>query len=110
MNELARNDAKYFAKLRKGIMRHWQLYLIMLLPIIYVIIFRYVPIWGSQIAFKDYKLGLGVQDSPWADPLFKHFAKFFSGNSFRGCFSTHWGYRFTIFWQGSCRRLFWPSG
>ena len=68
------------ARLYHGIMRHWQLYLLMLLPIIWVIMFRYVPIWGSQIAFKDYKLALGVEGSPWAEPVFKHFIKFFKSN------------------------------
>ena len=70
------------ARLYHGIMRHWQLYLLMLLPIIWVIMFRYVPIWGSQIAFKDYKLALGVEGSPWAEPVFKHFIKFFKSNQF----------------------------
>lgn len=70
------------ARLYHGIMRHWQLYLLMLLPIVWVIMFRYVPIWGSQIAFKDYKLALGVEGSPWAEPVFKHFIKFFKSNQF----------------------------
>ena len=70
------------ARLYHGIMRHWQLYLLMLLPIIWVIMFRYVPIWGSQIAFKDYKLALGVEGSPWAEPVFKHFIKFFKSKQF----------------------------
>ena len=70
------------ARLYHGIMRHWQLYLLMLLPIIWVIMFRYVPIWGSQIAFKDYKLALGVAGSPWAEPIYKHFLKFFKSNQF----------------------------
>ena len=70
------------ARLYHGIMRHWQLYLLMLLPIIWVIMFRYVPIWGSQIAFKDYKLAMGVEGSPWAEPVFKHFIKFFKSNQF----------------------------
>lgn len=68
--------------LYQGIMRHWQLYLLMLLPLVWVIIFRYVPIWGSQIAFKDYKLSLGVDGSPWAEPFTKHFIKFFNSNQF----------------------------
>ena len=70
------------ARLYHGIMRHWQLYLLMLLPIVWVIMFRYVPIWGSQIAFKDYKLALGVEGSPWAEPIYKHFLKFFKSNQF----------------------------
>lgn len=65
-----------------GIMRHWQLYLLMLLPIAWVVIFKYMPIWGSQIAFKDYKLALGIENSAWAEPIFKHFTKFFESNQF----------------------------
>lgn len=65
-----------------GIMRHWQLYLLMLLPIAWVIVFKYVPIWGSQIAFKDYKFSTGITGSAWADPFYKHFLKFFTSNQF----------------------------
>lgn len=68
---------------KKGILKHWQLYLLVLLPIVYVIMFRYVPIWGSQIAFKNYSLGKGIQDSPWAVPLTKYFIKFFKANQFK---------------------------
>lgn len=44
----------------------------------YFIIFRYMPLWNAQIAFKDFKPLLGVLDSPFAG--FKHFITFF--NSF----------------------------
>ena len=37
--------------------------------------------YGVVIAFKDYKNSLGIMGSPWADPLFKHFNRFF--NSFQ---------------------------
>ncbi|MBQ8655112.1 MAG: sugar ABC transporter permease [Clostridia bacterium] len=66
-----------------GIMRHWQLYLLMLLPIVWVITFKYVPIWGSQIAFKDYKFAHGIAGSAWATPIYKHFLKFFTSNQFQ---------------------------
>lgn len=39
---------------------------LMLLPVVaYFIIFRYIPMGGLIIAFKDYKLGLGILKSPW---------------------------------------------
>lgn len=84
MTTISRSPSKRsrWSALYHGIMRHWQLYLLMLLPIIWVIMFRYVPIWGSQIAFKDYKLSLGVEGSAWAEPLLKHFIKFFKSNQF----------------------------
>lgn len=69
-------------RMRKGILRHWQLYLVILPPIVYVIMFKYVPIWGSQIAFKDYKLASGIAGSEWSEPLFKYFIKFFNASQF----------------------------
>ena len=42
--------------------------------------FRYVPIFGSQIAFRDYKLNLGISGSVWVG--FKHFADFLTGTQF----------------------------
>tara|TARA_B100000029_G_scaffold488387_1_gene544907 strand:- start:5528 stop:6472 length:945 start_codon:yes stop_codon:yes gene_type:complete len=45
--------------------RHWQLYLLLLLPIIWLIIFKYVPMYGAQIAFKKYIVTKGIVDSPW---------------------------------------------
>ena len=38
----------------RSIKRHWQLYLIVALPLVYLIVFKYMPIIGSQIAFRDY--------------------------------------------------------
>ncbi|MDR6552078.1 ABC transporter permease subunit [Paenibacillus qinlingensis] len=54
---------------------------IMLLPVVaYYIIFYYVPMYGLQIAFKDYAPGIGIFHSPWVG--FKHFHDFFSSYFF----------------------------
>ena len=66
--------------LSKGIKRHWQLYFVVAVPLIYLVIFKYVPFWGSQIAFKDYNLRLGVTGSPWVG--LKHFRTFFISPQF----------------------------
>lgn len=50
------------------------LYIMMLLPIIYYILFHYLPLYGVLIAFKDYKIAKGVWGSPWVG--FKWFQKF----------------------------------
>jgi putative aldouronate transport system permease protein len=47
---------------------------------LYLFVFQYVPMWGTQIAFKDYAAGLGVWKSPWAG--LKHFAQFFTSYYF----------------------------
>ncbi len=76
----ARPAAKAAGSLKKRILRHWQLYLIILLPVIYLIVFKYVPIIGSQIAFKNYNFRDGIWGSPWAG--FKHFITFFKSPQF----------------------------
>ncbi|MGB8455681.1 MAG: ABC transporter permease subunit [Anaerocolumna sp.] len=64
----------------KRIIRHWQLYLIIAPPIIYLIIFKYVPIIGSQIAFRNYNFKDGIWKSPWIG--FDNFITFFNSPQF----------------------------
>ncbi|CAM4368549.1 ABC transporter permease subunit [Paenibacillus sp. FSL H7-0942] len=45
--------------------RYWQLYALISLPIIYFLIFRYGPMYGVQIAFKDFNLFQGISGSEW---------------------------------------------
>ncbi|QJD87937.1 sugar ABC transporter permease [Cohnella herbarum] len=52
----------------------------MLLPVTYFIIFRYMPMYGVQIAFKDFSAAKGVWDSPWIG--FDHFVRFFESYNF----------------------------
>ena len=42
------------------------LYLIMLLPFVYYVLFCYYPMYGVTLAFKQYKPKLGIIGSPWA--------------------------------------------
>ena len=58
------------------VLRHWQLYLLVLLPMIAVIIFHYVPLYGVQIAFRDYSAKKGFFGSKWVG--IKHFKRFFN--------------------------------
>lgn len=56
---------------------------IMLLPgIIWYIIFKYVPMYGAIIAFKDYNIAEGIIGSSWSDPLFKNFMTLFNSPYF----------------------------
>ncbi|MEC0127256.1 MULTISPECIES: ABC transporter permease [Paenibacillus] len=45
--------------------RYWQLYALISLPLIYFLIFRYGPMYGVQIAFKDFNLFQGISGSEW---------------------------------------------
>ena len=52
-------------RLRREIVRHRSIYLLALIPFAYYIIFKYVPMWNAQIAFKDFKAVQGVTGSEW---------------------------------------------
>lgn len=62
----------------KQVRKNWQLYLLFLPVLLYFIVFHYVPMYGVQIAFKDFIANKGILESPWVG--FKHFERFF--NSF----------------------------
>lgn len=61
--------------------RHWQLYLMLVLPVTYLIIFAYFPMGGAIIAFKDYSIRGGIWGSEWVG--LKHFKNFFTTPDFK---------------------------
>ena len=48
-----------------SIARCWQVYVMLLPALIYIILFAYKPMYGVLIAFKTYKMKLGIMGSPW---------------------------------------------
>ncbi len=60
--------------------RSRQLYLLLLLPITYLIIFKYVPMYGIQIAFRKYSPVKGILGSEWIG--LHYFIRFFESNEF----------------------------
>lgn len=55
--------------------KNWELYLLFLPVMVYFVIFHYIPMYGVQIAFKDFIANKGILESPWVG--FKHFERFF---------------------------------
>lgn len=74
-NLVALKTEKGRKKFIRSITRNWMLYLFVLPAIAYYIIFHYVPIYGIQIAFQNYRIGEFFGQSEWVG--FKHFVKFF---------------------------------
>ncbi|MGN0778709.1 MAG: ABC transporter permease [Aristaeellaceae bacterium] len=68
------------AKLGKRILARWQLYLLLIIPVAWLITFAYVPMSGLVLAFKTYRANLGVWGSPWVG--MKNFNAFFSSYKF----------------------------
>lgn len=64
----------------KHMKRDRQLLILFIPCLAFYLIFRYGPLYGLLIAFKDYSVFQGIWDSPWVG--LKHFEKFFSGNDF----------------------------
>ena len=64
--------------IKKSLSHNWDLYLLILPVVTYYTIFHYMPMYGVQIAFKNFSPGRGILGSPWVG--LKHFIRFF--NSF----------------------------
>ena len=62
------------------IQRTWMLYVMLVLPLAYFLVFKYIPMANIVIAFKDYNIFRGVWDSPWVG--FKWFAETFQSRDF----------------------------
>lgn len=66
-------------KMRR-VTRNWQLYLFLLPAVAVFLVFNYYPMYGVQIAFRDFRANLGITGSPWVG--LKHFERFVSTSSF----------------------------
>ena len=64
-------------RIRHIIRWNWQYYVMLLPFLIYYLVFKYGPMYGVLIAFKDYNIPKGILGSPWAEPVWKHFEYFF---------------------------------
>ena len=69
-----------FKRFKHDMHRDWQLYLFLLLPVCYIVIFAYVPMGGLVIAFEDYSVRKGLFGSEWVG--FDNFIKFFKSYQF----------------------------
>ena len=64
---------------RKLGVRHWQLYVLILPALVYLVIFCYLPMYGVVVAFQNYNPVFGVFDSPWV-----------GWGNFKSLFQSYW--------------------
>lgn len=67
-------------KWKRLLRRYALVYLMFLIPLAVLILFKYIPMYGAQIAFRNYKPTLGVLESEWVG--WKWFLKFFNSTYF----------------------------
>lgn len=76
------SESKPIAKksLAKRIAKHKMLYLMIAPGLLYLFIYKYIPMFGMIISFQDYKPYLGIAGSEWVG--FKHFERLFTSSDF----------------------------
>ncbi len=66
----------------KTIKTYKWLYLMLVFPLAQYVLFRYAPLTGLQVAFKEFSVFKGISKSPWATPIFKYFQEVFANPQF----------------------------
>jgi len=74
------NKQKKKNRYLRYLQRDWQLYVLMVLPMLFILVFRFLPYSGLSIAFKDYKVAKGYAGSSWVG--FSIFHKVFGKRDF----------------------------
>ena len=62
------------------VLDNWQLYVLLLIPIVLTFVYKYIPMYGIQIAFRDFKASKGYLGSEWVG--FDWFRRFFEAPTF----------------------------
>ncbi len=69
--------------MRINVRRSWQLYAMLFLPLLWLAVFAYIPMWGAQIAFRNYVPAggfAGISSAEWIG--LEHFTRFFNSYNF----------------------------
>ena len=82
----SRLHSSRFRRFLRSLYTYKGLLLMMLPAIVYFAVFRYAPMYGVTVAFKDFKVKKGILGSPWADPATKYFIRMFNNPSFMRAF------------------------
>ncbi len=77
---LAPRGVRSRGSLTRRVRQHWQLYVLLLLPMLYLLVFQYWPMYGAQIAFRNFNVLGGITGSPWVG--LRHFERFISSYDF----------------------------
>lgn len=65
---------------QRELSRHGALYIMLLIPLIVLVVFKYVPMYGVQIAFRDFRITRSIEESPWVG--LKYVERFLNSKQF----------------------------
>ena len=88
MSEISHSESKPLLRKKKRFtlfLKDWQLYSLVLLPVIYLIIFKYIPMFGNVIAFRRFIPGGSIFGEEWVG--FYYFEMFLSDPTFYKVFT-----------------------
>lgn len=77
---MAPDNQDLTVRVRKHFRKYWQYYLMMLVPLLFYIVFRYIPIAGNIVAFRRYRAGSSIFGDEWSG--LKYFRLFWNDNNF----------------------------
>ncbi len=63
-----------------SVKKYWFIYLLAFPGFVFLVVFSYAPIYGVLMAFKDFKMNLGIMGSPWVG--LQHYRTLFSDSAF----------------------------
>ncbi|MCR5640696.1 MAG: ABC transporter permease subunit [Lachnospiraceae bacterium] len=102
--------------MKQKLKANWQMYVLLLIPVVITFIYKYIPMYGIQIAFRDFKASRGITGSEWVGLYwFKRF--FTSPNCFRmikntfllSAYSLLWGFPIPIILSLCINQLRFPK-
>ncbi len=70
----------YLRRMGRRMLNDWQIYALLACAVIYFFVYNYLPLYGVQIAFRDFKAAFGITGSKWVG--LKHFRNFFDAYYF----------------------------
>ncbi len=82
-----KKEVVYKESIWRHLKKEWRLYTFLIIPVLYFVIFKYVPMLGNIIAFRKYRGGVNILGDQWVG--LRYFRQFFKDQSFWNAFQNN---------------------